>query len=347
MKLKYLIIGLIVFIILAVFIIFFIASPRQVPAAISTPVSMSPVGPILTWESQGEPKLNQTFKVTFAITDNGIESPVYDISTQNNNLEIILPEGIELVSGDLNMHIDYLGFKEKKEFPPIELKVIKNGYYNIKSHLDFTEIWIVKSGEVPYPGSYQSVDNNISGTVDWIGINVGTKDNYSVIDYNPPVNEWVVNSPTGFLISHEERLPTDSPRYISQDFNFYFSELPEYNKEVELVFEIIPEKDYPDSRINLLLGQKGIDIVDIISVTKPTIPDEFTSGDSDIFNNERQYRWRGDLNKGEPFQIRFLVKTKYYGSGHIYFTVNNKRVDAFVSVSRFSTDVNYSTHIAE
>ncbi len=283
----------------------------------------------LSYKHIGDPKLNKPFKIIYSI-----KNEFNTIALTNLDLNINLPQGVELISGDLNMHIDLLNSKEIKEFEPIELKIIKNGFYDIESHLNYSFLSLNNSiddfnKEKEYNRKVFFYDHEIY---------IETKDNFYFIDTKLPENEWVVNSARGLAVSYS---PED-PRMDGQDFNFYFTELPEYNKEVVLVFEILPEKDYSYSNVNLYLGQKGIDVIKVLSVSKPTNPNEFIIGDLCADKERRNYFWNGDLKKDEYFKIEFLVKSKYYGYGDIYLTVNNKLLKAHVLVSRFKTEVNYS-----
>ena len=319
-------IGIVLIVIILLFVLIFI----KINPSLLTPAKMNS-GIELDFKKTGNPKLNEIFTITYSVKNTSRD--VYNKELTNLKLDLNLPDGVELISGNLNMQIDSLKAGDSKEFTPLKLKVIKNGAYNIESNLKYNKY---------------SNANNLSDTNTTNEFNtempyfehkvfIETLDDFYFIDDKPPKNEWVINSAKGLALTR-----SNDGGIKFQDFNFYFVELPAYNKEVILVFEIIPEKDYSFSNVNLNLGQRGIDVIKILSVTKPTQPNEFVVGDLSVDKDKRNYSWNGDFIKDEPFKIEFLVKSKYCGSGNLYLTVNNKIMKAHVSVSRFKTDVNYS-----
>jgi len=98
-------------------------------------ISTSPSTPAITWINAGDPKLNENFKVTFTIISRG---KAQDFN--KGHFEIQLPEGIELVSGSLDVPLTYLEEGESKELPLIELKVIRDGNRSITYALKYF-IW--------------------------------------------------------------------------------------------------------------------------------------------------------------------------------------------------------------
>jgi len=238
----------------------------------------------------GEPELNQNFKLIYKIIS------ISGIDASNVVAQIKLPVNVELVSGNL----EWKGSLEKdvpKEIE-VELKVVKVGQYEIKSNVMH----------------YFTDDPNGSreGNSDVLYLDVSEK-GASVSD-QPPENNWRSNRAFGIPFYENE---------ISANLQFGFTQLPELNKEVELVMKVIPKEDINRARLTIILHDKGLKLVKVASVTRPTIDSEWTDKSGvELLSDNNQISWIGDLKENEEFTIKLIVKATTTGSGGIYSSIS-------------------------
>ncbi len=237
----------------------------------------------------GKPSLNQNFKLIYKIVSRRE-------ATNDVHVKIELSKNIEIVSGNL----EWKGSLEKdipKEIE-VELKVVKIGQYEIKS----TVI------------NYFTDDPNgpREGSSDVVYLDVSEKD--ASLSDQPPKNNWESASAFG-IPSYENE--------INADLIFGFTQIPELNKEVGLVTKVFPKEDINNARLTTILHDKGLKLVKVDSVTRPTINSEFTDTSGiDLLSDNNQISWTGDLKQNEKFEIKLIVKTITTGSGEIYSSIS-------------------------
>lgn len=172
------------------------------------------------------------------------------------------------------------------------------------------ELKVIKIGE------YSIISN-----FDNIYLDVSEED--ASVSEKPPRNNWW--STRGFALPYYEN-------ETNVDFEFGFAELPELNKEVGLITKIIPKENINNARVIIILHEKGLKLVSVDYVTKPTRQSEFTDK-SGVDLGHNQISWVGDLKEGEEFKIKITVKTIVTGNGEIYSSV---------SMSKREGDITYA-----
>jgi len=239
-------------------------------------------------EISDKPLLNQNFNMIYRISSR--------TDAINVEAEITLPENIELVSGNLKWSGSLE--KDKSVDIPLELKVTKIGQYEIKGMVMhyFTE----------------DREGSREGDSDIIYLDVSEKD-ASVSD-KAPENNWRSARAFGTPFYETE---------INAHLDFGFTELPELNKEVNLLMKVTPHEDINNARLTIILHDKGLKLVKVDSVTRPTKESEWTDKSGvDLLSDKNQISWIGNLNKDEEFIINLVVKTTVTGSGGIYASVS-------------------------
>lgn len=261
-----------------------------------------------------KPLLNHNFKLVLKISSLSENDSAHS--------EIILPKGIELISGNLNSTISFEKGNEIKI--PVILKVTKIGEYKIigKTYTVMTK------DNVGYLMGGRAGDR----------IYLDVSENDANISDEAPTNNWWGKYFTQSLNYENE---------LNVDIEFGFTELPERNKEVNLLLKVKPRDNIDRARINIALYRLGISLVKVSSVTRPPVKIDFTKRTIKVFESENNhYSWTGNLIKDEEFLINLIVKVDTTGVGSISAGVEsydksegrNERIE--ISVGKYVTTIN-------
>jgi uncharacterized protein involved in tolerance to divalent cations len=238
------------------------------------------------------PTLNHDFKMVLKLSSK--------IGNHNAHAEIRLSENIELISGNLNSIVSLM--KGKVTEIPLTLKITKIGEYKISGFIDGIHVENDEGKKIYRPGC----------GADKIYLDVSEND--VNVSHRAPKNNWRSSSST-FVSTTEKK--------TNADIEFGFTQLPELNKEVNLLLKVISGEEIRDARINIGLHRLGLKLVKVLYVTRPTKKSEYTNYSGvTFFSDINSIYWRGDLKKDEEFIIHLIVKTVTTGSGSIYCTVS-------------------------
>jgi len=176
------------------------------------------------------PLLNQPTELTFSVT------PTAD--APNTSINIQLPKGIQLVSGNLSWEGN------------IEQGKTINNVVTVK---------VIKIGDWSIDGSVESIlpDNNIVHSN--FSVYISTSKDISIVSIATTPAEISSSDPAQAvkLESNEKSITRDDVFYVG---NLSFSEIPLLNQPTELTFSITPTADAPNTSINIQLPE-GIQLV--------------------------------------------------------------------------------------
>ena len=223
----------------------------------------------------------------------------------NTTVQILLPDEFVLVAGDLFWNGDLA--KNETILLNASVEAVKMGDYVIKAS--------AISNQISY----------IFGKTDNLYISVF--ETTATVSDKAPINNWVNKAAIPLSQNCDE---------ISA--NLSLSSLPLLNKEVGLVFMVTPLIDISNAQVDVVLPEKGLEIVEIKPPSKPSIPSEFTHPSGlDVLGN--QLTWNGDIAKNETLLIEVVVKSTVTGRGYIYGSVRATRHDGVLMVKTVQLDI--------
>jgi DNA-binding transcriptional ArsR family regulator len=202
------------------------------------------------------------------------------INLPNVTAGIILPDGIELVSGSRNWSGD----------------IPANGSVKLNAVIKATKKgeWVVKA--------YAKTMIDVAPYYTEDKLYITACENVEVSKYPPESgDDWYEKGVTIAL-----PLATNNKMINS---TISFSSLPELNKEVTLTYTLVSSIDLPAEQtyITLIYPSKGFELISV----------EFPSG-GEKYQSAGQLIWRGSIKKGEVFQIKAVIKPIKTGLGYIY-----------------------------
>lgn len=204
------------------------------------------------------------------------------INTINTFAKIELPEGFELVSGNLEWQGDLK--KDEEEKIEVVVKSTKVGYYQLKGSI----------GSRQQNSAFS--DSNI--------IYVEVSQNDAIIG-SEPENNWFKPAQSQSVPLAENNEQIQSELIISQN--------PELNKEFTITYRLTPLIDIPDpqrTQMSLAFPPKAFEVVNA----------QFPEG-GEIYN-ESQLTWKGSINQGQTIEIKATFKVINTGWGSVYGYLN-------------------------
>jgi len=266
----------------AVFIALFVITsctstePIEKDIVTTPPSSIKPSSPIqATLSLSDKPVLNTPVTLTLSFKS-ATDAP-------NTNAKIELPDGFELVSGDLNWQGDLSADKEQKI--EVIFKSTKVGYYQLKGSAISTQ-----------GSSYFGDNDNINIEITPTDAIIGSKS-----DNNWYGSEQVQATP---LAENNEQI--QSELIISQN--------PELNRGFTITYSLTPSIDIPDSQrtqMSLVFPPKAFEVVVA----------QFPEG-GENYEYKNQLSWKGSINKGQTVEIRATFKITKTGWGPVYGHLN-------------------------
>ncbi len=205
------------------------------------------------------------------------------VNAPNTTAQIILPEGIELQSGNSNWSGD----------------ITENGTVKFSTMIKAVKMgeWIVEADA----RTYTSPDS-------WFG---GKDIIYFIVCEDVKVSD--IPPKNWYEGGQAQAIPLpENNEMISS--NISFSSLPELNKEVILTYTVTPSIDIPDPQrtwMTLVYPPKGFEVIGV----------EFPSA-GETYTSEGQLTWKGKISKDETVQIKAIVKAITTGSGSVYGHLN-------------------------
>lgn len=222
----------------------------------------------------------------------------------NTTVQILLPDEFVLVAGDLFWNGDLI--KNETILLNTSVKAVEVGDYVIKASAISDGSWTFGKSDSLYISVFETT---------------------ATVSDEAPINNWV--NKAAIPLSHN----SDE---ISA--NLSLSSLPLLNKEVGLVFTVTPLIDISNAQVNIVLPEKGLEIVEIKPPSKSSIPSEFTHPSGlDVLGN--QLTWKGDIAINETLLIEVVVKSTVTGRGYIYGSVCATRHDGVLMVKTVQLDI--------
>ncbi len=279
-----------------------------------TPTSQPNVTPSATQPQENETKSKPIAPMDVNLSVSGIPSlntvtklmftvtPLTD--APNTTVRILLPDEFVLVAGDLFWNGDLT--KNETILLNTSVKAVKMGDYVIKASAISNGHWTF--------GKFDSLYISVFETT-------------ATVSDKAPINNWVSKSAIPLSQNSDE---------ISA--NLSLSSLPLLNKEVGLVFTVTPLIDISNAQVDIVLPEKGLEIVEIKPPSKPSIPTEFMDPSGlNVF--EKQLTWKGDIAKNETIRIEIVVKSTVTGRGYIYGSMCATRHDGVLMVKTVQLDI--------
>jgi DNA-binding transcriptional ArsR family regulator len=230
--------------------------------------------PLIVSLSSSPFSTEKTAELTLTITSN------INKILPNVTAGIILPDGIELVSGNINWSGDIPANGSVKL--NVVIKAAKKGEWVVKAYVK-TMIDVAP---------YYTEDK----------LYIIACENVEVSKYPPESEDDWYEKGVAIAIP----LATNNKMINS---TVSFSSLPELNKEVTLTYTLVPSIDLPAEQtyITLIYPSKGFELISV----------EFPSG-GEKYQSAGQLTWKGGVRKGEVFQIKAVIKPIKTGLGYIY-----------------------------
>jgi hypothetical protein len=222
----------------------------------------------------------------------------------NTTVQILLPDEFVLVAGDLFWNGDLA--KNETILLNASVKAVKVGDYVIKASAISEGQWTFGKSDSLYISVFETT---------------------ATISDKVPINNWVNKAAIPLSQNGDE---------ISA--NLSLSSLPLLNKEVRLVFTVTPLINLSNVQVDVVLPEKGMEIVEIKPLSKPSIPSEFTHPSGlDVLGN--QLTWKGDIANNETLLIEVVVKSIVTGEGYLYGSVHATRHDNMPMVKTVQLDI--------
>lgn len=245
-------------------------------SAIQTQETIKPSSPLqATLSLSDKPLLNTP--VTLTLSFKSI------LDAPNTSAKIELPEGFELVNGNL----EWQGDLKENENQKIEVvvKSTKGGYYQLNSSV------------------ISKQQDSTLGDNDIIYVEVSQND---AIIGSRPENNWVEPAQGQTVPLAENNEQIQSELIISQN--------PELNKEFTITYRLTPSINIPDpqrTQMSLIFPPKAFEIVSI----------QFPEG-GETYRYKSQLSWKGSINKGQTVEIKATFKVINIGWGLVYGNLN-------------------------
>jgi hypothetical protein len=211
-----------------------------------------------------------------------------DIDAPNTTAEIVLPEGIILLSGNTSWKGD-IPAKGSVKFSA-KIKAEKKGEWKVEA--------IAKNYFISVPG-FEYLTGPMIEVRDVLYFIVCED---VKVSRTPPENNWYEKTQIVSIPLSENNEMINS--------TILFSSLPELNKEVMLTYTVTPSIDLQDPQrtwVTLVYPSKGFEVINV----------EFPAG-GEVYRYEGQLTWKGSIKKGETVQIKVVVKVITTGYGYIY-----------------------------
>ncbi|NOQ55225.1 MAG: hypothetical protein GQ477_00290 [Nanohaloarchaea archaeon] len=207
----------------------------------------------------------------------------WDNSSFPTSVKIELPEGFELVSGDL----EWYGILMDDEEQSIEatVKSTKTGYYRLTGHANLT------------------LGNNPIYSTDIIYVEVTPTD---AILGNRPQNDW-------YGPAQGQAIPTSTNAEKIKS-ELIISQLPELNKEFTVIYRVVPQEDILDSRYRQMIVLFPPKAFKVVAVEFPEY------GKS--YRHDSQLSWQGNLTVNKTVEIKATFKVINTGWGLVVGGLN-------------------------
>lgn len=241
------------------------------PKFLATPPS-SPMNVSLSFSEP--PLLNTPVNLVLAVTTR--------TNAENTTAQITLPDGFELVSGDLT----WKGSIDENEEIRVSVvvKAVRVGYFKISA-----SAWNSYGGMSGF-GNVDAVYVEVTSTTAVIG--------------SRPTNTW-----------YEPTMMAAIPFTVEDNrisASLTISPIPELNKEITIRYSLVSSIDLTGyTLMTIVLPPKGIEIID---VTFPSGGNQYQSPTGTI----SQFSWKGTISENQTVEISVNLKFVSAGWGVIY-----------------------------
>lgn len=236
------------------------------------------------------------------------------MDASNISAKIELPDGFELVSGNLEWKGALVISEEEKQKHPLpptncsgpecEKMWKEYEYPSVEQNIEVV-VKSTKTGYYQLKGSAISMQGNsyYFGDSDLIYIEITPND---AIIGSKPINNWYEPAQMQAVPMAENCEQIQSELIISQN--------PELNKEVTIIYIVTPSIDISDpqrTQMNLVFPPKAFEVINV----------QFPGG-GETYEHKGQLTWKGSISKDQTVEIKAIFKVINTGWGSVYGNLN-------------------------